>query len=345
MITAVMPTYGRKDVVFERGEGNYLYATDGRRYLDFTSGIAVNALGHCHPALVKALTEQGQKLWHTSNLFRIGNGEKLAKRLIEELVRRHHVLLQLRRRGDRGRHQADPQVSVHERPAQALQDHLLPGGVPRPPAERARRHRQREVPRRLRPAGARLQARAAQQHQRRARHDRRRDRRHPGRADPGRRRHPRHDHAVPQGPARDLRRVRPAAVLRRDPHGFRPHRQDVGLRLVGREARRRGDRQGHGRRLPDRRLHGDREGGGRHGAGHARLDLWRQSAGHGRGQRRARRAAEAGLHRRRAREGRVPQGPARRAREEASQGLRRAARHGLPAGHPVHRRRCRRATW
>ena len=83
MITAVMPTYGRKDVVFERGEGNYLYAADGRRYLDFTSGIAVNALGHCHPYLVKALTEQGQKLWHTSNLFRIGNGEKLAKRLTE----------------------------------------------------------------------------------------------------------------------------------------------------------------------------------------------------------------------------------------------------------------------
>ena len=83
VITAVMPTYGRKDVVFERGEGNYLYAADGRRYLDFTSGIAVNALGHCHPALVKALTEQGQKLWHTSNLFRIGNGEKLAKRLTE----------------------------------------------------------------------------------------------------------------------------------------------------------------------------------------------------------------------------------------------------------------------
>ena len=83
MITAVMPTYGRKDVVFERGEGNYLYATDGRRYLDFTSGIAVNALGHCHPTLVKALTEQGQKLWHTSNLFRVGNGEKLAQRLVD----------------------------------------------------------------------------------------------------------------------------------------------------------------------------------------------------------------------------------------------------------------------
>ena len=83
MITAVMPTYGRKDVVFERGEGNYLYAADGRRYLDFTSGIAVNALGHCHPALVKALAEQGARLWHTSNLYRIGNGEKLAQRLAD----------------------------------------------------------------------------------------------------------------------------------------------------------------------------------------------------------------------------------------------------------------------
>ena len=83
MITAVMPTYGRKDVVFERGEGSYLYAADGRRYVDFTSGIAVNALGHCHPHLVKALAEQGAKLWHTSNLFRIGNGERLAKRLVE----------------------------------------------------------------------------------------------------------------------------------------------------------------------------------------------------------------------------------------------------------------------
>src|SRR5258708_32319826 len=78
-----MPTYGRKDVVFERGEGSYLYATDGRRYVDFPSGIAVNALGHCHPALVKALAEQGAKLWHTSNLCRVGNGEKLAKRLVE----------------------------------------------------------------------------------------------------------------------------------------------------------------------------------------------------------------------------------------------------------------------
>ncbi len=79
----VMPTYARADVVFERGEGAYLYATDGRRFLDFTCGIAVTALGHAHPHLVKALTEQAQKLWHTSNLFRIAGQERLAQRLVE----------------------------------------------------------------------------------------------------------------------------------------------------------------------------------------------------------------------------------------------------------------------
>lgn len=83
MIPAVMPTYDRKDVAFERGEGSWLHATDGRRFLDFTSGIAVNNLGHCHPYLVKALQEQAAKLWHTSNLYRIAHGERLAQRLVE----------------------------------------------------------------------------------------------------------------------------------------------------------------------------------------------------------------------------------------------------------------------
>jgi acetylornithine/N-succinyldiaminopimelate aminotransferase len=78
-----MPTYARVDLAFERGEGCWLYGTDGRRYLDFTSGIAVTALGHCHPHLVKALQEQAAKLWHCSNLFRIPAGEKLAQRLVE----------------------------------------------------------------------------------------------------------------------------------------------------------------------------------------------------------------------------------------------------------------------
>ena len=79
----VMPTYARADLSFERGEGVYLHGNDGRRYLDFMSGIAVSALGHAHPRLVAALTEQAQKLWHVSNIFRIPDGEKLAKRLTE----------------------------------------------------------------------------------------------------------------------------------------------------------------------------------------------------------------------------------------------------------------------
>ena len=80
---AVMPTYGRQDVVFERGEGAWLVSTTGERYLDFTSGIAVNGLGHAHPHLVKALTEQAGILWHTSNLYRVKNQERLAERLVD----------------------------------------------------------------------------------------------------------------------------------------------------------------------------------------------------------------------------------------------------------------------
>ncbi|MBB6253496.1 acetylornithine transaminase [Nitrospirillum iridis] len=83
MIPVVMPTYSRIDIVFDRGEGCFLYDTTGRRFLDFTSGIAVNALGHAHPYLVERLTEQAHKLWHTSNLFRVGQAEKLAARLTE----------------------------------------------------------------------------------------------------------------------------------------------------------------------------------------------------------------------------------------------------------------------
>jgi acetylornithine/N-succinyldiaminopimelate aminotransferase len=81
-ITPVMPTYARADVAFERGEGPYLYATDGRRYLDFCCGIAVTALGHSHPRLVAALTEQAQKVWHTSNIFKIPGQQRLAERLV-----------------------------------------------------------------------------------------------------------------------------------------------------------------------------------------------------------------------------------------------------------------------
>jgi acetylornithine/N-succinyldiaminopimelate aminotransferase len=79
---ALMPTYARSELMFERGEGSRLYATDGRRFLDFACGIAVTGLGHAHPHLVKALTEQARKVWHVSNLYRIPEQERLAERLV-----------------------------------------------------------------------------------------------------------------------------------------------------------------------------------------------------------------------------------------------------------------------
>ncbi|TXM75769.1 aspartate aminotransferase family protein [Methylobacterium sp. WL69] len=83
MTSALLPTYARAPIAFERGEGAWLVARDGERYLDFGAGIAVNALGHAHPHLVEALTSQAQKLWHTSNLFEIPDGERLGQRLVD----------------------------------------------------------------------------------------------------------------------------------------------------------------------------------------------------------------------------------------------------------------------
>lgn len=79
----VMGTYARQDIVFARGEGCWLISTRGDRYLDFGSGVAVNSLGHAHPALVAAIKDQAEKLWHTSNLYRVEGQERLAERLAE----------------------------------------------------------------------------------------------------------------------------------------------------------------------------------------------------------------------------------------------------------------------
>ncbi len=83
MFPALLPTYNRTDIAFVRGEGSYLFAEDGKRYLDFGAGIAVNAFGHANPALVGALTEQAGKLWHTSNLYRVPGQESLSRKLVD----------------------------------------------------------------------------------------------------------------------------------------------------------------------------------------------------------------------------------------------------------------------
>ena len=80
--SSIMTTYGRINIAFTHGEGSFLIAEDGKRYLDYASGIAVNSFGHCHPKLVEALKDQASKLWHTSNLYRIPEQETVAEKLV-----------------------------------------------------------------------------------------------------------------------------------------------------------------------------------------------------------------------------------------------------------------------
>ncbi len=83
MIAAVLPTYNRSKINFDRGEGMRVFTPEGEAYLDFGAGVAVTSCGHSHPHLVAALTEQAQKIWHTSNIYQMPGQEKLAARLIE----------------------------------------------------------------------------------------------------------------------------------------------------------------------------------------------------------------------------------------------------------------------
>ena len=80
-MSAILNTYNRKKISFKRGKGSFLYATNGKKYLDFVQGIAVNCLGHANNYLISAINKQSKKLWHVSNAFQIPEQEKLAKRL------------------------------------------------------------------------------------------------------------------------------------------------------------------------------------------------------------------------------------------------------------------------
>ena len=80
----LVKNYNRKKIAFKYGKGSYLYSINGKKYLDFVSGIAVNSLGHAHPKLIKTIKDQSKKLWHVSNAFQIPEGEKLAKKLCQK---------------------------------------------------------------------------------------------------------------------------------------------------------------------------------------------------------------------------------------------------------------------
>ena len=84
MISALVKNYNRRNISFKKGKGSFLYANNGKKYLDFVQGIAVNSLGHANPYLINAVHKQSKKLWHVSNAFIIPEGERLAKRLTQK---------------------------------------------------------------------------------------------------------------------------------------------------------------------------------------------------------------------------------------------------------------------
>ena len=157
MSSHLLPTYARVDLAFERGEGAWLFTAEGERYLDFTSGVAVNALGHAHPQLVEALTEQAHKVWHVSNLYRIPEGEMLADRLCA-MSFADTVFFQ-----NSGAEAIECAIKMARkyqsaRQARTVPYHHLRRRVPRPDAGRDRRDRKQEISRRLRPAGRRFRS-------------------------------------------------------------------------------------------------------------------------------------------------------------------------------------------
>ena len=83
-MSSLANNYNRKNISFKYGKGSFLYSTNGKKYLDFVQGIAVNSLGHSNPNLIKALNNQAKKLWHLSNAFQIPQAEKLAKLLTQK---------------------------------------------------------------------------------------------------------------------------------------------------------------------------------------------------------------------------------------------------------------------
>ena len=80
----LVKNYNRKKIAFKKGKGSFLFSTNGKKYLDFVQGIAVNSLGHAHPKLIKSLRNQSKKLWHVSNAFIIPEGELLAKKITKK---------------------------------------------------------------------------------------------------------------------------------------------------------------------------------------------------------------------------------------------------------------------
>ncbi len=226
MIAPVLPTYARADVEFVRGEGVYVYTADGTRYLDFAAGIAVNALGHAHPHLVKALTEQaggfgtrptsiacrGRSAWPGASSRRAS-----PTRCSSRTPASRRSRLRSRWRGASNTKAAIPSASA---PSPSKARSTAARWPPSPPADRRNISKVRAQDRRLRPG--RVRRRQAGRGG-----DCPRDRRDPDRAGAGRGGLAPRDAGIPARLAAPLRRARVDADLRRGSDRRRPHRQAV----------------------------------------------------------------------------------------------------------------------
>ena len=271
-----MRTYKRGAVDFVRGEGGYLYDADGKEYLDFLAGISVCSLGHCHPAVVAAVTEQAERLMHVSNLFYTEPMTRLAQRLSESSLGGRVFFCnsgtEANESGDQGRPQARPRARDR-----GAGDRQLRRRVPRAHLRGALGDAEAGPQRGARPLPAGLRLRPRQRRRGAARGGRAEHRGGADRADPGRVRGLADLRGGADGGARGLRRGRGAPDLRRDPDRDRADRLALGLRADAGAAGRDHQRQGARRRDADRRLH-HRAGGGRGAAaGGPRLDLRRRA--------------------------------------------------------------------
>ena len=324
----LLPVFARVDLGFERGEGAWLIATNGERYLDFTSGVAVNALGHCHPHLVAALQEQATKLWHMSNLFKSPDGDKLAARLCEQsfadfvffcnsgaeamecvikVARKYHAA-----KGHPERYRIITfEGAFHGRTLATLAatgsaKYLEGFGPPMDGFDQVPHGDLEAVKKAIGPHTAGILIEPVQ-------------------GEGGVRSAP---HAFFKALRAVVRRARPAAGVRRgaDRHG--PHRRSLRLQAPRRHARCDVAGESARRRFSDRRVPCDRGSRLRHDAGFARLDLRRQSAGDRGGERRARRDAEARLLRPRAEDVAAAEAEARLGGRSLSHRARGSARRG-----------------
>ena len=208
MSSAIVPVYARADVTFERGEGCWLTTTNGERYLDFGAGIAVNSLGHSHPHLVETLISQGRKLWHTSNLFQMPEGERLAQRLVEATFADLVFFANSGAEANEAAIKMARKRHAVRRPSRAVPYPHLRGRVSWPHARHARRRRPGKYLEGFGPKVDGLRPDPDHRSRRRRGGDRPRDGRDHDRADPGRGRRARRRPRVPQGLARNLRRAR-----------------------------------------------------------------------------------------------------------------------------------------